>query len=365
MGFFKKKAWKDAKRWGEMDGDSQKSVVREIRDQEELYSILKMDETKWQAELEIIERISDITIIEKMALDKNLSDSWRATSIKKISNPTIISLIAESDDESEYTKIPAFEKLWFPGNEKLFFNIAANTQYSYLLRVPIIEKITDEEMLFDIALNEYNDAAIVNACLSKINDKNKIIEVATKAKWFAARRLAVRNYIDDEEILKSIAKNDMDKDVKKAALEKLDSEDSKKELSALSMVSEADVENVCAKIQSDEPMDRFAAAENILEMRNNKVFTQKSRTQIISAFLQAMKRSVPNEFNYSYAANYQLNFNGNIFIGQLLSRFYNDADTLSDDKAKIETINGIIAGYNDYEGGRNPVYYDCENGFRL
>ena len=86
---------------------------------------------------------------------------------------------------------------------------------------------------------------------------------------------------------------------------------------------------------------------------------------MITALLAEMKRSVPNDFDYSFAANYQLNYNGNIYIGQLLARFYNDADTLPDDKAKIEAINGVLTGYNEYENNRSPVYFDCENGLRL
>jgi len=261
MGLFKKEAWKDKRKWEEMDGDTQKSAIQKISDQKELFIILKMDETKWQAEFEIIERLDDKTIVEKMALDTSLSDSARTAAIEKISNTAIIFQLAQSDHESEYIRIAAFERLGFSGNEKLFFNTAANTRLSYRLRIPIVEKITDEEMLFNIAYKEDDDAAIVDSCLSKIQDNNKIIEVATKAEWFAARRLVVRNYLDDEKTLKAIAKNDKDIDVRKAALEKLDSEDSKKEIDALMVVSEPEIDQLCTKIQSDEPMDRYAATE--------------------------------------------------------------------------------------------------------
>jgi len=67
---------------------------------------------------------------------------------------------AQSDHESEYIRIAAFERLGFSGNEKFFFNTAANTRLSYRLRVPIVEKITDEGMLFNIAYKEDDDAAI-------------------------------------------------------------------------------------------------------------------------------------------------------------------------------------------------------------
>ena len=124
-------------------------------------------------------------------------------------------------------------------------------------------------------------------------------------------------------------------------------------------------DKACIKINSGTLNDRMVAAVNIKKMLYQVSLTPERKTRLIAALLQEMERPVQREFDYSYARNIDgLNFNGNLYIGELLSQFYNDTDTALEDKEKIKSFEGRLVCYNEYDGRLRPVYFDCKNGFR-
>lgn len=229
--------------------------------------------------------------------------------------------------------------------------------------------VEDAEALYDIAVSLNNVSQIY--CMDVIKklmtkDNVKTIDVVKKAKDWMMRCLAVQMIdIDDDELFYNIAINDENEEVRRYAMKRIKDESLKTNATEKQDEIKFDVSSLCAKINSDIPRDRWSAAEDILKMRDKQIFTTESRVQMITSLLQGMKRPVPDSFDYSLAANYQLNFNGNLFIGQLLSQFYKDTETSLEDKTKIESLNGQLVSYNDYEGRRSPVYFDCNKGFKI
>lgn len=211
--------WDNQEQWSDMDADSQIKVIRSVKDQKLLVEILRATGTVWQAEDEISKRLTDVGILEQVAVDSELPDSVRIAAVEKISDPTIFRQLASSDYEA--VRIAAFQKLSFVDNEELFFETALDTSLPYRIRVPVIKKIKDKTMLFEIALKEDDDVEIVTLALSKLKDSDKNIEVAKNADWWAARKITVKDFISDKNILKEIAENDEDESVRTAAEEKM------------------------------------------------------------------------------------------------------------------------------------------------
>jgi len=176
----------------------------------------------------------------------------------------------------------------------------------------------------------------------------------------------------DEKTLYGIASNDEHGEVRKYATERIKDESLKQQATERGKAIEFDINRIVRLINSDGQHDKETATIVIFEMIDSDDFTSEGRNRVIAALLDAMKRPVTNRFDYSLTDvntpdyKHKVNLNGNAYIGQLLSVFYNDSETAPDDKEKIKALGEtLLVSYHDYEGRRSPIYFDCEKGTRF
>jgi hypothetical protein len=348
------------------------AAVKGISDTRQLLE-LGLKEYDGMVAAEAVKAISDEAMLESIA-ESARSQYAKITAVTKISDPKLLAAIAANNDCVK-ARGEAVKKLPYAGNETLLNEIAIN-DYHDDIREAAAEKVEDSSVLLDIALKEKGLAAICYKALIKLAKPEETAYAAKNADWWAARRAAVE-LLDDDAVLSDIAYNDENEEVRKAAIEKISDPEMKsaavnkekavsEKENAAKLVSDSDIERICAQIRSDALRERINAANEIYEMRSNRLFSKDGRSHIIGALLAEMQRTVSSDFDYSMAVG-ALNYNGNQYIGKLLARFYHDEETLLCDKEKIRLLNDSLVSYTVYEGRKSPVFFDPESsdGIRL
>jgi len=176
--------------------------------------------------------IDELTDQELLAdLVKNAPNSYdRSAIIAKISDASLLNEIAQNDmstevrlkaaktattNDSSTNAVPDSKEL---EKRTRTINAVLDSHSDKETRLALVNRITDKSILFEIALmaSSWLDAGVVDEVMKKMHEQDRIITLARKAEW-AGTRIRAIHLIEDTSIVKDIAKNDMDEDVRKAA----------------------------------------------------------------------------------------------------------------------------------------------------
>ncbi|MBW1841738.1 MAG: HEAT repeat domain-containing protein [Deltaproteobacteria bacterium] len=212
-------------------------------------------------------------------LAQNDADPYvRREAVKKINDPKVLEKIAQTDADT-VVRQEAVNRIT---DEKILEKIAETNDRPYIQQ-EAVKKITDEAVLISIALNfPYTLAG--HEAVKRISDQTVLAQIALKASsnqsresvYFRSR--AVRR-LKDPEVLKQIAQNDVDPNVRRLA------QDTLADLETLAraakwVVEESGVEqNALAQIAQSDPDEkvRYLAVEKLNDQKDLSRLSQLSQ----------------------------------------------------------------------------------------
>ncbi|NMA73549.1 MAG: hypothetical protein GX963_05180 [Bacteroidales bacterium] len=160
-------------------------------------------------------RITDQKILANVAVNSKDEDALIEV-VKKIEDKSLLENIARNN---EYYRVRA-EAVMKLDNQSLLSYIAENDTDSYP-RKEAVKKITDQEVLYRIAKND-KDKFVRKAATDRLTSQKHLSEIAQNDKDYGVRLQAVVNKnMKDQTVLEHIVKNDKKGQVRMAAADKI------------------------------------------------------------------------------------------------------------------------------------------------
>lgn len=206
----------------------------------------------------------------------NNSDPYvRREAVKKVNDPKVLEKVAQTDADTVIRQ-EAVNRIT---DENILEHIAETNDRPYIQQ-EATKKITDEAILIRIALNyPYTHAG--HEAVKRISDQNVLAQIALKESSNPSResvyfRSRVVRRLENPEVLKQIAKNDIDPNVRRLAQDTLFDLETLARAANRLLEENAGRESSLAQIAQKDPDEkiRYLAVDKLADQKNSSQLSQ-------------------------------------------------------------------------------------------
>ena len=332
------------------DKDVQYAAVKKLTNPAFLMQVVKNPSTGKYALRAAFEKTTDRAFVEYIAVTPGSWEDVRYTAISMLTDPAVLEHIASTDSNIGLRR-KAVENEHFNNQEMLKEIISSSDDF--MLVCAAADKLQDKDFLTEFAReNEGKRQAV----LKRVEDQALLEEIAMQDESETTRQIAIMQ-LTDQSALARVAQKESSTVNRNLALGKITDLELKQ---AAMQVSDEKIDELCVAFASEQKHIRMDAATELYHIFDTASFSQEGRKKLLNGLRAEMKRQVPNEFRYDLGE-----FNGNQYIGKLLSRFYNNVNLSEEERTNIESLNGCLVSYSEHEGRRTPVFFSAKDGIKL
>lgn len=248
-------------------------IMQNIKDQDFITNIAKNGKHN-KIRTFAVGKITDEELLTEFALNDK-SDDVRKFAVLFLSNQTTLIKIANNDKDSD-VRINAINKI---KDIDYLTNLLLDYNEKISIRLAALANISDQKILIKVSVMDHENynkmKTIIKKIIERIKNQDDLIYIARNANNYQVRISAVQK-IDNQKVLFSIAKNDVNK-VSYAAAVKLEDEKDKAAIiiktgtfSAINQITSEEVLlEIINKVQNIRVTDRAIKKINNKEILNN------------------------------------------------------------------------------------------------